>query len=45
MRENPNEVVPYKLLQFALESVKQVARAPMRLFNGEGPSWSSVKSA
>lgn len=26
MRENPNEVVPYKLLQFPLESVKQVAR-------------------
>lgn len=45
MRENPNEVVPYKLLQFALESVKQVASARMRLFNGEGSSWSSVKSA
>jgi fructose-bisphosphate aldolase class II len=45
MRENPNEVVPYKLLQFALESVKQVARARISLFNGEGLSWSSVKSA
>ena len=45
LRENPNEVVPYKLLQFALESVKQVARARMRLFNGESSSWSSVKSA
>lgn len=45
MRENPNEVVPYKLLQFALESVKQVARARMSLFNGGGSSSSSVKSA
>lgn len=45
MREHPNEMVPYKILQFALESVKQVARSRMRLFNGEGSSWSSVKSA
>ena len=45
MRENPNEVVPYKILQFALESVKQVARARMTLFNGESSSSSSVKSA
>ena len=45
MRENPNEIVPYKILQFALESVKQVASARMRLFNGEGSSWSSSKSA
>jgi fructose-bisphosphate aldolase class II len=45
MRENPNEVVPYKLLQFALESVKQVARSRISLFNAEGLSWSSVKSA
>jgi fructose-bisphosphate aldolase class II len=45
MRKNPNEVVPYILLQFALESVKQVAHVRMRLFNGEGSSWSSVKSA
>ena len=45
MRENPNEVVPYKLLQFALESVKQAAHARMKLFNGDALSWSSVKSA
>ena len=45
MRENRSEVVPYKILQFALESVKQVARGRMRLFNGESSSWSSVKSA
>jgi fructose-bisphosphate aldolase class II len=45
MGENPNEVVPYKLLQFALESVKQVARSRISLFNGEGLSWSSIKSA
>jgi fructose-bisphosphate aldolase class II len=36
MRENPNEIVPYKLLQFALESVKQVTGARLKLFNGEG---------
>ena len=36
MRENPNEVVPYKLLQFALDSVKQVVGARLKLFNGEG---------
>src|SRR5215472_1686287 len=41
IRENRNEIVPYKLLQFALESVKQVASARMRLFNGESSSWSS----
>ena len=45
LREHPNEVVPYKILQFALESVKQVARLRMRLFNGEGSSWSSGKLA
>lgn len=44
MRENPNEVVPYKILQLPLKSVKQVARSRMRLFSGEGSSWSSVKS-
>ena len=43
IRENRNEIVPYKLLQFALESVKQVASARMRLFNGESSSWSSGK--
>ena len=36
MRENPNEIVPYKLLQFALDSVKQVVGARLKLFNGEG---------
>ena len=45
MRENPNEVVPYKLLQFVVESVIQVARARMRLFNAGSSSWSSLKSA
>jgi len=38
IRENRNEIVPYKLLQFALESVKQVASARMRLFNGKSSS-------
>jgi fructose-bisphosphate aldolase, class II len=45
LRKSPNEVVPYKLLKFPLESVKQVARSRMRLFNGERSSWPSLKSA
>jgi len=45
LRQEPDQVVPYKILLFAVESVKQVARSRMRLFNGEGSSWSSVKSA
>jgi len=31
----PNEVVPYKLLPLAEESVKQVVSARLRLFNGQ----------
>ena len=30
--KQPDEVVPYKILPFALESVKQVARSRLRLF-------------
>jgi fructose-bisphosphate aldolase class II len=45
LRQEPEQVVPYKILLFAVESVKQVARSRMRLFNHEGSSWSSVKSA
>jgi len=33
--KQPREVVPYKILPFAVESVKQVARARLRLFNGD----------
>jgi fructose-bisphosphate aldolase, class II len=32
--KRPDEVVPYKILPFAVESVKQVARSRLRLFNG-----------
>jgi fructose-bisphosphate aldolase class II len=32
--KQPNEVVPYKILPFALESVKQVAVSRLKLFNG-----------
>jgi fructose-bisphosphate aldolase class II len=32
----PNQVVPYKILPFAVESVKQVALARLRLFNHAG---------
>jgi fructose-bisphosphate aldolase, class II len=30
--KQPHEVVPYKILPFAVESVKQVARSRLRLF-------------
>jgi fructose-bisphosphate aldolase class II len=33
--KQPDEVVPYKILPFAVESVKQVARSRLRLFNGD----------
>jgi fructose-bisphosphate aldolase class II len=29
----PHEVVPYKILPFAVESVKNVARSRLELFN------------
>ena len=32
--KQPDEVVPYKILPVAVESVKQVARSRLRLFNG-----------
>jgi fructose-bisphosphate aldolase class II len=32
--KQPQEVVPYKILPFAVESVKQVALSRLRLFNG-----------
>ncbi|PTR34072.1 fructose-bisphosphate aldolase [Luteibacter sp. OK325] len=34
LAERPNDVVPYRILPHALEAVKQVAMARMRLFNG-----------
>jgi fructose-bisphosphate aldolase class II len=36
LAKHPDEVVPYKILPFAVESVKQVARSRLRLFNGDG---------
>jgi fructose-bisphosphate aldolase, class II len=33
--KQPDEVVPYKILPFAVESVTQVARSRLRLFNGD----------
>ena len=33
LAKQPNEVVPYKILPFAVESVKQVVRSRLRLFN------------
>lgn len=36
LAKNPDEVVPYKILPAAVESVKQVVSSRLRLFNGEG---------
>ena len=33
--KQPDEVVPYKILPFAVETVKEVARSRLRLFNGQ----------
>jgi len=33
LARQPNEVVPYKILPFAVESMKQVVRSRLRLFN------------
>ncbi|MFL5815896.1 MAG: class II fructose-bisphosphate aldolase [Bdellovibrionia bacterium] len=38
LTDQPQEIVPYKVLQPALDSVKQVARARMELFSGTGNS-------
>ena len=34
LSKQPNEVVPYKILPFAVESVKEVVRSRLKLFNG-----------
>ena len=36
LRKEPDEVVPYRILPFALESVEQVARSRLALFNAAG---------
>lgn len=33
IKENPNEIVPYKILPFAVEEVKKVVNQRLRLFN------------
>lgn len=38
LSKQPNEVVPYKILPFAVEKVKEVARSRLKLFNGIGDS-------
>lgn len=35
LNKQPDEVVPYKILPFAVEAVKEVALSRLRLFNGE----------
>ncbi|HXP00491.1 MAG TPA: class II fructose-bisphosphate aldolase, partial [Luteibacter sp.] len=34
LAERPNDVVPYRILPYAVDAVTQVASARMRLFNG-----------
>jgi fructose/tagatose bisphosphate aldolase len=36
LAQQPNEVVPYKILPSAVDSVQQVVASRLRLFNGEG---------
>jgi fructose-bisphosphate aldolase, class II len=36
LAEQPQEVAPYKILPFAMESVKQVVRSRLKLFSGAG---------
>jgi len=46
LAKQPNEVVPYKILPFAVESVKQVVRSRLRLFNRvEGLQPASARSS
>src|SRR5262245_39935662 len=46
LARQPKEVVPYKILPFAVESVKEVVRSRLRLFNRvEGPQPASAPSA
>jgi fructose-bisphosphate aldolase, class II len=35
LAKQPDEVVPYKILPFAVESVKKVARSRLKLFNAD----------
>jgi fructose-bisphosphate aldolase class II len=35
LAKQPDEVVPYKILESAVERVKRVARSRMKLFNGD----------
>jgi fructose-bisphosphate aldolase class II len=35
LTKQPHEVVPYKILPFAVETVKEVARSRLKLFNGD----------
>jgi fructose-bisphosphate aldolase class II len=34
LTKQPHEVVPYKILPFAVEAIKQVTTARLKLFNG-----------
>ena len=36
LSKQPNEVVPYKILPFAVESVKEVVCSRLKLFNANG---------
>jgi fructose-bisphosphate aldolase class II len=44
LAQNPNEVVPYKLLRPVVDSVKQVVSSRLRLFHGQPVSSNAVGS-
>jgi fructose-bisphosphate aldolase, class II len=46
LARQPKEVVPYKILPFAVESIKRIARSRLRLFNRmEGAEPASARSS
>jgi hypothetical protein len=36
LAKNPDEVVPYKILPYAADAVKQVVESRLQLFNSQG---------
>ncbi len=44
LAQDPNEVVPYKILRPVVDAVKQVVRSRLRLFHGEAVSPGAVES-
>jgi fructose-bisphosphate aldolase, class II len=45
LSKQPQQVVPYKILPFAVEAVKQVVRSRLQLFNSQPPSLKESEEA